>query len=70
LDRAFDIYSKLKTWKDFRPFTGLHLYSAHVLKAVSQSFRRKMADKGLKDFATFAFARLQNTTSLTTALKI
>lgn len=59
LDRAFDICSKLKTWKDIRAFTVLHICSAHVLKAVSQSFGRKTADKGLKDFATFAFARFE-----------
>ncbi len=70
LDRAFDICSKLKTWKDIRTFTVLHLCSAHVLKAVTQSIERKTADKGLKDFATFVFARLQNSTSMSTALKI
>ena len=51
-------------------FTVLHICSAHVLKAVAQSIGRKTADKGLKDFATFAFARLQNSTSMTTALQI
>ncbi len=70
LDRSFDICSKLKTWKDIRTFTVLHLCSAHVLKAVTQSIGRKTADKVLKDFATFAFARLQNSTSMSTALKI
>ena len=38
--------------------------------AQSCHFGRKTADRGLKDFATFAFARLQNTASMTTALKI
>lgn len=51
-------------------FTVLHICSAHVLKAVTQSISRKTVDKGLKDFATFGFARLQNTTSMTAALKI
>ena len=70
LDRAFAVCSKLKTWKEIKMFTVLHICSAHVIKAVTQSIGRKTADKGLKDFATFAFARLQNTTSIQTALKI
>ncbi|XP_078024990.1 uncharacterized protein LOC144463675 [Epinephelus lanceolatus] len=70
IDRAFSICSKLKTWKDIRMFTVLHICSAHVIKAVTQSISRKTADKGLKDFATFGFARLQNSTSMTAALKI
>lgn len=70
LDRAFAICSKQKTWNDIRKFTVLHLCSAHMLKAVAQSIRRKTDDKGLKEFATFAFARLQNSTSMTTALQI
>ncbi|KAF3833225.1 hypothetical protein F7725_026890 [Dissostichus mawsoni] len=70
LDRAFAICSKLKSWKEIRMLTVLHICSAHVLKAVAQSIGRKTADKGLKEFATFAFARLQNATSMTTALKI
>ncbi|KAF0039273.1 hypothetical protein F2P81_007508 [Scophthalmus maximus] len=70
VDRAFAICLKLKTWKDMSVFSVLHICSAHVLKAVAQSINRRTADKGLKDFATFAFARLQNTTSLTAALKI
>lgn len=51
-------------------YTVLHICSAHVLKAVTQSIGRKTSDKGLKDFATFGFARLQNTTPMTTALNI
>jgi len=47
LNRAFFICSKLKAWKDIRIFTVLHLCSAHVLKAVTQSLSRKTADKGL-----------------------
>ncbi|XP_034064636.1 uncharacterized protein LOC117541546 isoform X2 [Gymnodraco acuticeps] len=70
LDRAFAICSKLKSWKEIKMLTVLHICSAHVLKAVAQSIGRRTADKGLKDFATFAFARLQNATSMTTALHI
>ena len=70
LDRAFAICSKLKTWKDIKMFTVLHLCSAHIIKAVSQAIGRKTTDKGLKEFATFAFARLQNSTSMNAALKI
>ncbi|KAF3844719.1 hypothetical protein F7725_007882, partial [Dissostichus mawsoni] len=70
LDRAFAICSKLKSWKEIRMLTVLHICSAHVLKAVAQSIGRKTVDKGLKEFETFAFARLQNATSMTTALKI
>ncbi len=51
-------------------FKVLHICSAHIIKAVSQSIGRKTSVKGLKEFATFAFARLQNSTPLTTALKI
>ena len=70
LDRAFAICSKLKTWKDIRMFTVLHICPANMLKAVTQLIGRNTKDKGLKEFATFAFARLQNTTSMTTALKM
>ncbi|KAF3832195.1 hypothetical protein F7725_025860 [Dissostichus mawsoni] len=70
LGRAFVICSKLKSWKEIRMFTVLQICSAHVLKAVAQSIGRKTADKGLKEFASFAFARLQNATSMTTALTI
>ncbi|XP_036420100.1 uncharacterized protein LOC118803722 [Colossoma macropomum] len=41
-------------------FTVLHLCSAHALKAVAQSFGRQTNDSGLKEFATFCFARLQD----------
>lgn len=48
----------------------LHLCAAHVIKAVSAAFRRKTSDKGLKAFATFVFARLQNTVCVDEALEI
>jgi len=70
LDRAFATCLKQKTWKEIQMYSVLHICSAHVLKAVTQSIGRKTADKGLKECATFGFARLQNTTSMTTALKI
>ncbi|KAJ4949388.1 hypothetical protein JOQ06_020903 [Pogonophryne albipinna] len=44
--------------------------SATHLLCTPQSIGRRTADKGLKEFATFAFARLQNATSMTTALNI
>ncbi|KAK0134959.1 hypothetical protein N1851_029228 [Merluccius polli] len=48
----------------------MHLCAAHVLKAVSQLVAKKTNDRGLKEFVVFAFARLQNSTSLVTALKL
>lgn len=57
----------------FWPMQFLQKISQYTKLRVHQvetdySIGRKTADKGLKDFATFA--RLQNTTSMTTALKI
>lgn len=51
LDRVFAICSKLKTWKDIRMFTVLHICPAHMLKAVTQLIGRNTKDKGLKEFA-------------------
>ncbi len=45
--------------------TVLHICSAHILKAVRQAICRQTDDKGLRDFATFAFARLQNASNMT-----
>lgn len=70
LDRAFDICSKRNTWKEIKMYTVLHVCAAHVIKAVAQSVARTTQDKGLRQFAIFAFARLQNSTSLGTALTI
>lgn len=70
LDRAFDICSKRKTWKEIQMFTVLHMCAAHVIKAVAQSTGRTTRDKCSREFVTFAFARLQNSTLLTQALTV
>ncbi|KAG9260553.1 hypothetical protein AMEX_G256 [Astyanax mexicanus] len=70
LDRAHTVCRGEKTWAEIRQFTVLHLCAAHILKAVTQAIGRQTEDKGLKEFATFVFARLQNATSLEVALDI
>ncbi|KAL0149037.1 hypothetical protein M9458_055652, partial [Cirrhinus mrigala] len=64
LERAFDISTGKKTQDDMKPYTVLHLCSAHILKAVRQAISKQTDDQGLRDFVTFAFARLQNACSL------
>ncbi|KAL0199292.1 hypothetical protein M9458_007832, partial [Cirrhinus mrigala] len=70
LERTFAICQRQKTWADIKPTTVLHLCSAHIIKAVASAFQKKTADKGLKNFATYVFARLQNTVSINDALAI
>ncbi len=64
LERAFDICTGKKTQDDMKPYTVLHMCSAHILKAVRQAISKQTDDQGLRDFVTFAFARLQNVCSL------
>ncbi len=54
-----------KSWAEMKSHTVLHICSAHILKAVRQAICRQTDDKGLRDFATFAFARLQNASNMT-----
>ncbi|XP_060780100.1 uncharacterized protein LOC132888110 isoform X2 [Neoarius graeffei] len=67
LDRTFSIV--IGTGKQ-TPFIVLHLCSAHILKAVSQSFGRQTSDKGLKEYATYCFAFLLNCTTMQEALEV
>ncbi|KAA0721282.1 hypothetical protein E1301_Tti022158 [Triplophysa tibetana] len=56
-----DTLHKLSETKS-RPTT--YLKRAHVLKADRQAISKQTQDKGLRDFTTFAFARLQNASSM------
>lgn len=60
LERAFDICTGKRSQDDIKPFTVLHICSAHILKAVRQAISKQSDDQGLRDFVTFAFARLHN----------
>ncbi|XP_073715784.1 uncharacterized protein [Misgurnus anguillicaudatus] len=61
---------KSKTSAEIKAVTILHLCSAHIIKAVIVSIGRKTNDKGLKEFSTFVFARLQNTLHVESAIEI
>lgn len=61
---------KTKSWAEIKGITVLHLCSAHIIKAVSVSIGKKTDDKGLKEFCTFVFARLQNTVNMEAASEI
>ncbi|XP_057186027.1 uncharacterized protein LOC130551974 isoform X2 [Triplophysa rosa] len=63
LNRAYECCTGKKTWDDSK--TVLHICATHVLKAVRQSIKKQTDDEGLKDFALFAFARLQNASGMT-----
>ncbi|KAL0148728.1 hypothetical protein M9458_055906, partial [Cirrhinus mrigala] len=55
---------------DLQNFTVLHLCSSHILKAVCQSFARKTNNKALKEYATYCFALLINSSSLEEATDV
>ena len=59
-----------KTNSDLHKFSVLHLCSAHIVKAVSQGFGKRTQDKGLKEYATYCFALLLNSTSMGEALPV
>ncbi|CAM4608791.1 unnamed protein product [Leuciscus chuanchicus] len=65
LDRAYEFCTGEKSWDDMKSYTVLHICSAHILKAVRQVVSRQTEDKGLRDFATYAFARLQDANTMT-----
>ncbi|CAM4608903.1 unnamed protein product [Leuciscus chuanchicus] len=65
LDRAYELCTGEKSWDDMKSYTVLHICSAHILKAVRQAVSRQTEDKGLRDFATYAFARLQDANNMT-----
>ncbi|KAG1959341.1 hypothetical protein F2P79_007101 [Pimephales promelas] len=65
LNRAYEFCTGKKSWDEMKSYTVLHICSAHILKAVRQAISRETDDKGLRDFATYAFARLQNASSMT-----
>ncbi len=65
LNRAYKFCIGQKSWAEMKSHTVLHICSAHILKAVRQAICRQTDDKGLRDFATFAFARLQNASNMT-----
>ncbi|KAL0199342.1 hypothetical protein M9458_007882, partial [Cirrhinus mrigala] len=70
LEWTYAVYMKTKTWAEIKGITVLHLCSAHIIKAVSGSMGKKTDDKGLKEFSTFVFARLQNTVNVDAASEI
>lgn len=51
-------------------YSASHLLCTRAQKLSLSQLGEKHQPKGLKDFATFGFARLQNTTPMTTALNI
>ncbi len=65
LNRAYKFCIGQKSWAEMKSHTVLHICSAHILKAVRQAICRQTDDKGLRDFATFAFTRLQNASNMT-----
>lgn len=70
LNRAMKVCQGKLKYTELQMFTVLHLCSAHVIKAVSQAISKKTTDKGLRDFATFSFAILQNSTTLSVARNV
>ncbi|KAA0724108.1 hypothetical protein E1301_Tti019644 [Triplophysa tibetana] len=65
LNRAYECCTGKKPWDDSK--TVLHICATHVLKAVRNSIRKQTDDEGLRNFALFVFARLQNAISMTEA---
>ncbi|XP_048017998.1 uncharacterized protein LOC125249699 [Megalobrama amblycephala] len=65
LNRAYDFCTNKKSVDEMKSCTVLHICSAHILQAVRQAISRQTDDKGLRDFATYAFARLQNASNMT-----
>lgn len=51
-------------------FTVLHLCSSHIVKAVCQAFSKKTDNKALKEYATYCFALLLNSTHLEEATAV
>ena len=70
LERAHEVIAIQKTNSDLHKFSVLHLCSAHIVKAVSQGFGKRTQDKGLKEYATYCFALLLNSTSMGEALPV
>ncbi|MGL5901276.1 MAG: hypothetical protein ACRCZO_01195, partial [Cetobacterium sp.] len=70
LERVYNICQGKTLPEDLKPFTILHMCSAHVLKAVRQAVHKHTEDKGLVEFTTFCFARLQNTSTMPEATHI
>lgn len=50
--------------------TVLHVSEVHALKAASGIISKHVTDKGQREFLTFVFARLQNTTTLDEVAKV
>lgn len=70
LDRAYAICQGQHLLEEPKGFTVLHICSASVLKAVHQAMLRQTDDKGLVEFATFCFARLQNASTMPEATQV
>lgn len=51
-------------------FTVLHLCSAHVLKAVTHGFSKQTGDHAVKEYATYCFGLILNSTTLQEALNL
>lgn len=51
-------------------FTVLHLCSSHIIKAVTQSFSKQTGDNAVKEYATYCFGLLLNSTTLQEALNL
>lgn len=69
LQRAHRIVTNTENSGD-RQFTVLHLCASHIIKAVCQAFSRKTDNKALKEYATYCFALLLNSTHLEEATTV
>lgn len=68
LDRAYKFCMGKNSWNEMKSYTILHNCFAHILKAVRQAISRQTDDKGLRDFATYAFPRFQNASNITKSI--
>ncbi len=55
---------------DAEHFTVIHLCSSHIIKAVTQGFSKRSSEYALKEYATYCFGLLLNSTTLQEALDI
>lgn len=70
LDRAYRIVTNTTDRCGHKPFTVLHLCSVHIIKAVCQAFSKKTTNKAVKEYATYCFALLLNSTFLEEAIVV
>ncbi|XDV39447.1 hypothetical protein PO909_008694 [Leuciscus waleckii] len=68
LNRAHLIVSQKVKSADAFNFTVLHLCSSHIIKAVTQGFAKKTGEYAVKEYATYCFGLLLNSTTLQEAL--